>query len=65
MREADIPQDAVNQLGGWSGQGTHADYGRGLKPSTLYRHICKVKYDGLDLSHLYANDTERLGEAYG
>lgn len=52
--EAEIPEAAKHQLGGWARrQGTSDDYGRGLKPSTLYKHICKIKYDGLDLSHLY------------
>ena len=30
------------------------DYGMGLKPSTLYQEIKKVKVPGLDLKHLRA-----------
>ena len=40
-------------VGGWaSNGGVSDDYGGGLKPSTLYREIRKVKYPGLDLGHL-------------
>lgn len=29
------------------------DYGKGLKPSTLYHEIKKVRFEGLNLWHLY------------
>jgi len=41
-------------LGGWSGGGsTSNDYGSGFTPERLYGAIKAVRYDGLDLSHLY------------
>ncbi|MFC3642754.1 DUF6538 domain-containing protein [Aquibium oceanicum] len=53
LREADISDQKVRALGGWSSSRTEENYGRGLKASTLARDIQSVKYDGLDLSHLY------------
>ena len=43
----------MNQLAGWVGSGM-ADrvYGSGLQIATLESEIAKVKYHGLDLSHL-------------
>ena len=53
LREADISPERVRVLGGWAGGAGASDiYGGGLRPSTLYREIRKVKYPGLDLSHL-------------
>lgn len=53
LRESEMPLAAILQLGGWSRGTTDDDYGNGLKPQTLYKHICKVAYPDLDLSHLY------------
>jgi integrase len=52
LREAEIPQDRVRELGGWSSGSTEDDYGAGTRPSTLAREIAKVRYEGLDLGHL-------------
>ena len=53
LREADISEERVRRIGGWVGNGG-ADqlYGKGLRPSTLAREIKKVRYPGLDLTHL-------------
>jgi integrase len=55
LREAEIPQDRVRELGGWSSGSTEDDYGSGTRASTLAREIAKVRYDGLDLQHLYSS----------
>lgn len=56
LREADISRERVRALGGWAGNGgAEDDYGGGLRARTLYEEICKIGYDGLDLSHLYAD----------
>lgn len=53
LREAELPIAAALQLGGWSRGTTDEDYGIGLKAETLYKHICKISFPDLDLSHLY------------
>jgi integrase len=57
LREAEIPQDRVRELGGWSSGSTEDDYGSGTRPSTLAREIAKVRYAGLDLRDLYPAGT--------
>ncbi|UVF19999.1 site-specific integrase [Microvirga terrae] len=52
LREAEIPQDRVRELGGWSSGSTEDHYGSGTRASTLAREIAKIEYDGLDLGHL-------------
>lgn len=52
LREAEIPQDRVRELGGWSSGSTEDDYGSGTRPSTLAREIAKLRYEGLDLEGL-------------
>lgn len=52
LREAEIPQDRVRELGGWSSGSTEDHYGSGTRASTLAREIAKIRYDGLDLGHL-------------
>jgi integrase len=54
LREADISAERVKALGGWANTETQEDYGSDLRPSTLYQEIKKVRYEGLDLSHLHA-----------
>ncbi len=53
MREAGVPRDRMRLMGGWAGSGVDANYGSGLRPSTLAEEIAKVRYPGLDLSHLH------------
>ena len=54
LREAEIPPDAALQLGGWTAETVDQMYGaKSMKPETLYKHISKITYPDLDLSHLY------------
>lgn len=56
LREADVSKERAQALGGWSGSGSADElYGSGLRPSTLAKEIAKLRYDGLDLSHLYVS----------
>jgi integrase len=54
LREAEIGIERVRALGGWrrDSEGEESIYGKGLRAATLYREIEKVRYPGLDLSHL-------------
>jgi site-specific recombinase XerD len=52
-REGGVSRDAVLAMGGWKSGGTEELYGGGLRRSTLAREIAKVRYEGLDLSHLH------------
>lgn len=55
LREAGVSQERVDLLGGWAGNGsTGAIYGEGLRPKTLALEVAKVRFPGLDLSHLHA-----------
>lgn len=52
MREAEIPQDALRRLGGWTDKSSaETSYGGRLLPY-LARHLEKVKYEGLNLADL-------------
>lgn len=54
-REARLDQDTVSSLMGWSksGKSMSFHYGAGLKAKSLAEELGKVRYEGLDLSHLY------------
>ena len=53
LREANAPLERVRAIGGWADTGgSEAIYGKGFTPSTLAKEVAKVKYKGLDLSHL-------------
>lgn len=52
LRKARLPRDVALQLGGWSSDATDDDYGEGLGPRDLYRELCEIKFEGLDLSHI-------------
>lgn len=55
LREENVPMEAVRVLGGWGVPGGTVEniYGGGLTAEALNRELQKVKYPGLDLSHLY------------
>ena len=56
LRDTEMSGEMVRALGGWSGGGsTSDDYGSGFTPERLYGAIKAVRYDGLDLSHLYVS----------
>jgi len=57
LREGQVPRDIALALGGWSAPGASASvsdaYGSGYKMETLFDGISRVRYPGLDLSHLH------------
>jgi integrase len=55
LREARITEEFAQILGGWKGVGQDKDYGSvGFSPKSRYQDLERVKFEGLDLSHLYA-----------
>jgi len=52
-----VPRDIALAFGGWSTPGASASvsdaYGSGYKMETLFDGISRVRYPGLDLSHLH------------
>lgn len=58
MRRADIPDQIVSALGGWTGDmGTQDKYGSKDSAQVLYEYISKITYPKLDLSHLYLDNS--------
>ncbi|MEP6669411.1 MAG: site-specific integrase [Chthoniobacter sp.] len=55
LREAGVSIDDAEALGGWSEgrRSAERDYGHGPSLKRLREQIAKVKYGGLDLSHLF------------
>jgi integrase len=54
LRDADISTERVRALGGWTSKGGAEEiYGTGHRASTLAKEIEKLRYPGLNLSHLY------------
>jgi integrase len=53
IREASVPPDVVTALGGWVRGGMEEHYGSGrITAPVLHEHMLRIRYDGLDLSHL-------------
>lgn len=59
MRDAEISVEFVEALGGWGDEKRSEErrYGTGASLHRLREQIEKVKYPGLDLSHLYAEQS--------
>jgi integrase len=54
LRDADISTERVRALGGWTSKGSAEElYGAGHRASILAKEIEKIRYPGLDLSHLH------------
>jgi integrase len=57
MREAGIPREVADVIGGWKHAGTAESegdrYGAGLSAATLAEHVGRITFPNLDLSHLY------------
>jgi integrase len=60
LREGRVERDIALALGGWSSPGGSGGvtsvsdaYGSGFKTATLFEAISRVRYPGLDLSHLH------------
>lgn len=58
MTEARIPDKIVKELGGWSRDSMDAIYGSGVSAKLLNEHLIAIRYDSLDLSHLYPESTQ-------
>lgn len=57
LREAGIAEEKAEVLGGWSRGGKASrSYGKGHSADALYADVCKVRYEGLDLGHLYVEE---------
>lgn len=57
LRNAGIDREIAEVLGGWSNDNrTSSRYGEGYAIEALSESIAKVKYEGLDLSHLHVSD---------
>ena len=55
LREARVPPERIRAIMGWAGGGMEeTTYGGGYLASTLTREVAKIRYPGLDLSHLHA-----------
>tara|TARA_R110002072_G_scaffold147185_2_gene294444 strand:- start:5926 stop:7623 length:1698 start_codon:yes stop_codon:yes gene_type:complete len=53
LRRIEAPTEIAERLGGWKDRSVQASYGAGYDLDHLARHLNKVTYPGLDLSHLY------------
>jgi len=57
LRDADVAVEIQEKLGGWAAssgnKSSRKSYGRGYLVKKLNENIKRVKYPGLDLSHLY------------
>jgi|TARA_R100000322_G_scaffold22153_3_gene14722 integrase len=53
MREAGLAEAVACRLTGRTDRHSSAGYGVGHSPKRLYEEISKIRYDGLDLSHLH------------
>jgi integrase len=62
LSDAGVSVRDAERLGGWfvGSRSAEADYGRGPSLGYLQRQIEKVRYEGLDLSHLGADFCNRL-----
>jgi integrase len=54
LRDAEVPLEFVKEMGGWSRTrfGAEASYGSGSSVELLNRHLQKLQFKGLDISHL-------------
>ena len=56
LREAEVPKEVADALGGWATPGVGAAYGKGFSARMLAEHLGRISYPGLDLSHLARGD---------
>ncbi|WP_458393281.1 DUF6538 domain-containing protein [Rhizobium brockwellii] len=56
LREAGLPHDATQALGGWSAKTVDERYGSGMRPQTLIRWMSEVKYDGLVIPAIFVEE---------
>jgi len=55
LRNAGVPEERVDMLGGWARKGQSAKYGRAKLVPMLKEEISKATYPSLELSHLYCH----------
>ena len=51
-RNARIPDETADAIGGWRRDGTSSRYGAGASQKVLLEEIRKIEFPGVDLSHL-------------
>lgn len=56
LTNAQVPLQFVKVLCGWSGRSMDELYGTGVPERMLYEQIERLRYDGLDISHLYPKE---------
>ena len=56
LKDAEVYGEWIDRLQGHKVPGMRGRYGSAGSAKRLYEQVCKVRYEGLDLSHLYAND---------
>jgi len=61
FRDAEILDDRILVIGGWSFGGTEEGYGGGYKPAQLAKAVNCLEIPNLDLSHLYADGLSGIG----
>ncbi|MCV6575963.1 MAG: site-specific integrase [Cohaesibacter sp.] len=57
LRRAEVSRDVVVSIGGWSKKGFDDVYGDDPIVAIAQRHLSRIEYGDLDLSHLYARGT--------
>ncbi|MGZ2454791.1 integrase [Rhizobium ruizarguesonis] len=58
LREAGLPHDAIQALGGWSAKTVDGRYGSGMRPQTLIKWMSEVRYEGLVIPMLDQSRTD-------
>ncbi|MGH1398022.1 MAG: DUF6538 domain-containing protein [Alphaproteobacteria bacterium] len=58
MANKAFPHDMIVKLGGWSANSVEGGYVGKLSIPAQYEYICKISYEGLDLSHLHVKDAK-------
>lgn len=56
MRRAEVSHDVAVKVGGWSGKGLSDHYGTDHLVTLAHRQLNRIRYEGLDLSHLHRHD---------
>lgn len=58
LREAGVPHDAIQALGGWKPKGVDGNYGEGMQPKTLIKWMEKVQYEGLAIPKIFVEERD-------
>ncbi|MFT2212355.1 tyrosine-type recombinase/integrase [Rhizobium giardinii] len=60
LREAGVPHDAMQALGGWRPGTTDERYGDGMRPQTLVKWMNEINYEGLEIPIRVEVEAKRL-----